>query len=178
MRTTETLRIVRHGSRSRRAAQRRWLSATAGAAIAVGGYVHFCLYRRGYRAIPKIGTGFLLQVLASAIVASALLFIGRERLLRFGRIVVRRSFVLEALGLALSLGTLAAFAASRTPAGIFGFREGGLQPAPQALVALVAELAALVLLTGALILERRPPERVTWGRPPVPSGHARLFVGK
>ena len=178
MRTNETTRIASDTSRSRRATQRRWLSVVAGAAIAAGGYVHFCLYRRGYRAIPKIGTGFLLQVLASAIVASALLFIGRERLLRVGRVVVRRSFVVEAFGLALSLGTLAAFAASRTPAGLYGFREGGLQPAPQALVALVAESAALVLLTGALILERRPREPVMLGRPPVASGHTRLFVRK
>ena len=36
--------------------------------VAAGGYVHFCLYRHGYRAIPKIGVGFLLQVVTSAVV--------------------------------------------------------------------------------------------------------------
>ena len=56
----------------------RLFSAAAGGAIVVGGYVHYCLYRHGYRSIPKIGVGFLLQVLSSAVVAGALL-IGRER---------------------------------------------------------------------------------------------------
>ena len=172
MRNAETLRIsrfdpssmARGASRSRRATRRRRLSAVAAAAIAVGGYVHFCLYRRGYRAIPKIGTAFLLQVLASVVVAAALLLIGKERFLRIGRIVVRSSLVAESLGWALSLGTLVAFAASRAPSGLLGFREGGLQPAPQALVTLVAESAALVLLSAALVLERRVPQLVKFRR--------------
>ena len=168
MRNTEALRITNfdrlsvagRASRSRRATRRRRLSAVAAGAIAVGGYVHFCLYRRGYRAIPKIGPAFLLQVVASVVVASALLLIGKERFLHFGRVVVRSSLVAETLGLALSLGTLAAFAASRTPSGLLGFREGGLQPAPQALLTVVAESAALVLLSAALVLERRVPHLV------------------
>jgi len=165
MRTKEALRV-----------ERRRLSALAAVAIAIGGYVHFCLYRRGYRAIPKIGTAFLLQVLASVLVASALVFIGREHSLRLGRLRFRSSFLTETLGLAVSIGTLAAFAASRTPSGLLGFREGGLQPAPQALVALVAELAALVLLSAALVIDRRVPEEAPFLPPLVKRGHARVFV--
>jgi len=165
MRSNETLRV-----------ERRRLTAVAGAAIAVGGYVHFCLYRRGYRAIPKIGTAFLLQVLASVVVASALLFFSRERSVRLGRLTVRSSFLTETVGLALSLGTLAAFALSRTPSGLLGFREGGLQPAPQALITVVAELAALVLLSAALVIDRRVPESVPFLPPLVKRGHARVIV--
>src|ERR1700736_6309666 len=67
----------------------RLLSAAAAAAIVVGGYVHYCLYRHGYRSIPKIGTGFLIQVLSSVMVAGALV-LGRERVLHLGHLVVRR----------------------------------------------------------------------------------------
>src|SRR5690349_21674037 len=55
------------------------------ALVAAGGYVHFCLYRHGYRTIPKIGVGFLLQVLTSAIVVVALL-LGPHRAARVARI--------------------------------------------------------------------------------------------
>ena len=134
--------------------RRRALRYSAAAAIAVGGYIHLCLYRNGFRAIPKIGTGFLLQVVTSALLAGALL-VGRERILQVGRFLVRSAVAVRALGLSLSLGTLAAFGLSQTPMGIFNFRERGLEPAPQALVALVAELAAVVLLTTMLVLDRR-----------------------
>ena len=49
--------------------RRRGLRYAAAAAIAVGGYIHLCLYRNGFRAVPKIGTGFLLQVVTSAVLA-------------------------------------------------------------------------------------------------------------
>ncbi len=50
----------------------------------------------------------------------------------------------------LAFGALAGFAASRT-VGIFGFLERGLEPAPQALISLLVEVAALALLVvGAL----------------------------
>ena len=165
MRTNHALRV-----------ERRRLSAVAAAGIAIGGYVHFCLYRRGYRAIPKIGTAFLLQVLASVVVAAALLFISRDHSLRLGRLRLRSAFLTEAMGFAVSLGTLAAFAASRTPFGLLGFREGGLQPAPQSLVALVAELAALVLLSAALVIDHRVVHERLLVRPLVKGADVRLFA--
>jgi hypothetical protein len=128
-------------------------SAAAAGAIVVGGYVHYCLYRHGYRSIPKIGTGFLLQVLSSAVVAGALV-IGRERALHLGHLVVRRTAAVRLAGLMLSIGTLAAFGLTRTPAGLFNFVEHGLQPAPQAVTALVAETLAIVLLGIAVFADR------------------------
>jgi hypothetical protein len=95
-------------------------------------------------------------VLTSALVAGALL-LGRERIVRLGRVMVRSSVVLWVLGLGLSLGTLAAFGLSHTPMGLFNFREFGWEPAPQALVALVAELTAVVLSVTGLRVDRRRP---------------------
>src|SRR5204863_3121195 len=60
----------------------------------------------------------------------------------------------------LELGTLAAFGLTRTPMGLFNFTERGLQPAPQALIALVAELAAAALLTTTLVLDHLWPVSV------------------
>ena len=132
------------------------LRYAAAASIVVGGYVHLCLYRNGFRTIPKIGVGFLLQVVTSALVAGALV-IGRERVLRLGRLVVRSSVAVGLAGLSLSLGTLAAFGLTHTPMGLFNFREFGWEPAPQAAIALVAEVAAVVLLATGLFLDRRRP---------------------
>ena len=135
----------------------RRFSLAAAAAIVIGGYVHFCLYRHGFRAIPKIGTAFLIQVLSSVVVAAALV-IGREQVLHLGRRIVRRTAAVRMAGLMLSIGTLAAFGLTRTPAGLFNFMERGLQPAPQALIALVAESAAAVLLGVALMTDRLRPQ--------------------
>src|ERR1700675_673510 len=70
------LRVVRV-ARLRRLLRGLW-RATA-VLVATGGYVHFCLYRHGYRAIPKIGVGFMLQAVSSAIVVVALL-VGPHRI--------------------------------------------------------------------------------------------------
>ena len=69
----------RRASRSRRLF--RVFAIVTAALVATGGYVHFCLYRHGYRTIPKIGVGFLLQVVTSAIVVVALL-VGPHRVAR------------------------------------------------------------------------------------------------
>jgi len=135
----------------------RTFAIVTAAFVATGGYVHFCLYRHGYRTIPKIGVGFLLQVVTSAIVVLALL-IGPHRVARLGRVAHltdRAAVILTGLAAAaLAAGTLVAFALTRTPGGLFNFQERGLQPAPQALVALVAEIGALVVLGTWLIADR------------------------
>jgi hypothetical protein len=127
------------------------------ALVAAGGYVHLCLYRHGYRTIPKIGVGFLLQVITSAIVVAALLM-GPQRVARLGRVahLTDRSagYLTGLAAAALATGTLAAFALTRTPGGLFNFQERGLQPAPQALIALVAEFGVLVVLGAWLIADR------------------------
>ena len=109
------------------------LFARLGAAVclAVSGYIHAELYVHGYRVIPGIGPSFLLQASGSFAVALLLLVSGSP-VLRLG-----------AAGLAA--GALAGFVLSRT-VGVLGFVEHGLQPAPQALISVLVEVAALVLL--------------------------------
>jgi hypothetical protein len=121
----------------------RWVVQLSALLIAAGGYIHLCLYRHGYRTIPKIGVGFLLTVIASGILVPALLVLrGRaNRLIRLA-------------GIALATGALVAFAISRTPAGLFNFREVGFQPSPQAALAVLTEGGALLLLLATLVMER------------------------
>ncbi|EOD69441.1 hypothetical protein H480_06171, partial [Amycolatopsis vancoresmycina DSM 44592] len=59
--------------------------------------------------------------------------------------------LLRLAGAALAAGALAGFALSRTT-GLFGFSERGFQPAPQALLSVLAEGAVLVLV--AVVLYR------------------------
>jgi len=127
--------------------------------IGVGGYVHFCLYRHGYRFIPRIGTAFLVQFTSSAVVALALLF-GRG-CVRLGRRRLKLQQFVRLGGMALSTGTLAALAVAHTSGGLFGFRERGLEPAPQTLVTVLVEYEAAVLLAIAMLgdhfADRRTP---------------------
>src|SRR5690349_16667290 len=76
-------RPARASARAGAIRARRALQYVAAAAIVVGGYVHLCLYRHGFRAIPTVGTGFLLQALTSVAIAGAL--IARDRIVRVGR---------------------------------------------------------------------------------------------
>jgi hypothetical protein len=122
-----------------------WCSVTAAAGIFVGGYIHWYLFEHGYRFIPTIGVLFETNVVASSVVGVAVLF--------------RRELIVRLAGLGVVLGTLAAFGASRLPGGIFHFQERGLQPAPQALIALVAELVALAGLGVSLAWDLSPLSR-------------------
>jgi hypothetical protein len=117
-----------------------WMSALL---IVAGGYVHLCLYRHGYRTIPKIGVGFLLTVIASGVLALGLVAM-RGDANRLARLA----------GMALTTGTLVAFALSRTPAGLFNFREVGFHPSPQAALAVITEGSALLLLLTSFVMER------------------------
>jgi hypothetical protein len=133
-------------SRTRAAAQ---LSAVSAGLIVAGGYVHFCLYRHGYRFIPKIGISFLLQFTTAAILAAALLI--RRGHLHLGRhsVAVPQLSRLAAAG--FSIGDLVALGIAHTPGGLFQFHEIGLQPAPQTLITIVAESLAAILLGVAMI---------------------------
>jgi hypothetical protein len=104
----------------------------AAAGLAVSGYVHADLYENhGYRFIPRIGLAFQWQAAASFAVAVLLPLTG---------LVLLR---LAAAGLATA--SLAAFTMSRT-VGVLGFEEHGWQPAPQALLSVLAEAAVLAVL--------------------------------
>jgi hypothetical protein len=145
------LRAV-HVTRSRR--MFRALAVATATLVAAGGYVHYCLYRHGYRTIPRIGVGFLLQVVTSAVVVMALLM-GPHFVGRVAHVTDRMAGTLTELAAAtLATGTLVAFALTRTPGGLFNFQERGLQPAPQALIALLAELGVLVTVGASLLADR------------------------
>jgi hypothetical protein len=117
-------------------AMRVGISAT----LAISGVIHADLYIHSYRYIPTVGPAFLLQ--GSVFCALALL------------IVVRGPDWLSWAGAALSVGTLIAFALSRT-VGLFGFTERGLQPAPQAAISLVTEVLTVAFVAVFVLVRRR-----------------------
>jgi hypothetical protein len=106
--------------------------ALLAAAVATSGYVHAALYiGHGYRHIHGVGPAFLLQASGGFAVA-ALLLVTRSPVIRLG-----------ALGVAI--GALSGFLASRT-FGIFGFTERGFAPAPWALLSVIAEVIAVLVV--------------------------------
>jgi ABC-type nitrate/sulfonate/bicarbonate transport system permease component len=128
----------------------------AASCLASSGVIHAQLYLHGYRMLPGVGPAFLLQ--ASGALAVALL------------LALNTAAVLRLAAAGLAAGALAGFIASRT-IGVFGFVEYGFHPAPQALLSIVVEIAALALLAVALgpgpdkkIMNTRYPteERLRW----------------
>ena len=116
----------------------RLLDYLAAACIGAAGYLHYCLYIKGYRTIPTIGTGFLVQFVTSGVAALALAAPLGFRI-HAGRLGVSGDVAARLAGLGLSVGTLVAFLLSRLPGGLFNFREIGLQPAPQSLLTVLTE---------------------------------------
>jgi len=112
--------------------------------------VHLQLYFEGYRSIDKIGLSFLLNAAASTVVA--------------GVLAARSEWFVRAAGMALAIGTLVAFVLSRRGNGLLDFREQGLNPSPQAIIALVAEITALGLLLATFlpaIVDEPTPQAIT-----------------
>ncbi|MFF3002346.1 DUF6529 family protein [Kitasatospora sp. NPDC057940] len=101
------------------------------AALAASGYIHAQLYIDGYRFVHIIGSMFLLQA-STAFAVAALLLFAAPLLLRIAAV-------------AIALGALAGFVASRT-IGLFGFSERGLQPSPQAVLSVIAEVLILLVV--------------------------------
>mgnify|MGYP000946972189 CR=1 FL=1 len=96
---------------------------------------HGYLYLHGYRHIPLVGFGFL--VLTSVFLALAML-------IAFGG-----PLWLRLVAAVVSLGALGAFVLSRT-LGLAGFSERGWQPAPHAMVSVLAELSVVALTAWSL----------------------------
>lgn len=115
----------------------RLLRIVAALALLVGGLVHLQLYFEGYRSIDKIGPSFLLNAIASGVVAAAL--------------VARREWFIRLAGIGVAAGTIGAFIISRQGDGLFDFREQGLKPSPQAIIALVVEIVAIVALAASFL---------------------------
>ncbi len=105
------------------------------ASLLVSAASHGYLYLHGYAYIPGIGRGFL--VLTSVFVALAIL------------IAVGGPAWLRAVALVGGVGSLGAFALSRT-VGLQGFLEHGWQPAPHALISVLAEVITVVLCAWSL----------------------------
>jgi hypothetical protein len=115
------------------------------AGLALTGYLHADLYVHGYRGLHVIGPSFLW--LAGASFALAALFVVAALLV--AAVAVPEPALLRLAAAGLAAGALVGFVLSRT-VGLFGFLERGLQPAPQALLSLVAESAVLLLAGGGL----------------------------
>jgi plastocyanin len=128
------------------------LCVIAAVAIVISGLIHLQLYFDGYRDFPdaNLGRSFLLNGIGSMVIAIALL--------------ARRDLIVRLAGIGLVVGTLIAFALSRSDSGIFGFTEQGLEPSPQAALALVSEIVALVALVATFVpmvgAGRSLPQRV------------------
>ena len=112
----------------------------AGAILAVGA-VHLQQYIAGYRAIPTVGTLFLLNAIASAIVGIGLLApIGRVSVARRAGGAIG---MLALAGVAIAVGSLVALFISESGS-LFGFSESGYRT--PIVVAIIAEAATVVLL--------------------------------
>ena len=111
----------------------------AALAVFLTGLIHLQLYLDGYRDIPdsQIGVAFLLNTIAAVIVAAAL--------------VLRRDLVLRAAAAALLAGTLLGFLLTHNGVRLLGFEGQGLEPSPQAALALILEILGLVLLAATLL---------------------------
>ena len=130
----------------------------AAAAVLVSGLVHLQLYFDGYRNTDdaNFGRSFLLNGIASAVLAVALVF--------------RREVIVRLAAAGLLAGTFVAFVASRSDSEFFGFRESGMNPSPQAAVALAAEIVGLVALAATFVRDRcRKVNSVRRRRSPLPS---------
>ena len=123
----------------------RSLRAAAALALLVGGLIHLDLYFGGYRSLPDIGRGFMLNTIASGVLAAA--------------VVARRDWFVRVAGIGLAAGTLVAFWLTRRGDGLFNFREQGMHPSPQAALALFVEIAAVVLLGVTLLPEIAAKDR-------------------
>jgi hypothetical protein len=116
------------------------LRIAIGASLAASGVIHAYLYIHGYRDIPTVGPAFLLQ--GSVFCALAVL------------ILAGGPSWLQLVAVIGAAGSLVAFALSRT-VGLFGFIETGWQPAPYAVITVIAEVLTL-LLVGTTALRQRP----------------------
>ena len=119
-------------------------------AALVGGFVHLKLYNDGYKDIPvgHVGTQFILNAVGAVLIAAGLL----------GPLVVRalpRLVVVAAAAggvLWAAIGLLAFFRA-RTASGWFGFQDQpGVNPSPEAALAVYSESVTLVACLVVLVL--------------------------
>ena len=112
------------------------LRLAAVATVTESGYLHAKLYVNGYHVIHDVGVMFLLQASVSFAVAALLL--------------VSAQPVLQLAAAGTAVGALGGFVMSRT-SGVAGFKERGFQPAPDALLSVLAESATIVLVAALAV---------------------------
>jgi hypothetical protein len=125
-------------------------------AVLVNGYVHFDLYfNGGYRGIAPDSVAGLTISRAFAVNAIAGFLIGWALVVsvRWPRLAPAAAVA----GVAFAAGTLGAYLLTRT-VGLLGFEETGTTT--DAVVALVAEVVAIVLLGGWLLQVAVPTRRM------------------
>ena len=132
------------------------VATIAGAvALLVSGWVHFYLYfRGGYRGIAPddvlgltISRSFALNAIAALVIAEALVLGLRYRALLLPA---------AAVGAGFAVATLVAYFLSRTR-GLLGFEE--TSTTTEAVIAMVAEVLALVVLVPVAVTELRARRR-------------------
>jgi hypothetical protein len=122
----------------------RYLGALAVLAVGVDHIEQY--YVDYYRAVPTIGTLFVLDFIAATVIAVGLLLPLRRLSSQFGD----RLFTLLALaGIGIGAGTLAGLLASEN-VGLFGFMEVGYRSA--IVLSIVFDVAAIALLSAFLAL--------------------------
>ncbi len=115
----------------------RLVRLPAATLLLVGGFVHLQLWQDGYRAIPNIGPLFLVNVVASALIAAA--------------VVLRPSRWIAVLGVGLALASVSALVMSRT-VGLLGFTERGWTD--DAFRTVAAEVGAIVAIALVVVVNR------------------------
>jgi hypothetical protein len=139
-----SLRLLLRGPASLTSPAARWavnLLAVAGAGLLVwSGVLHLQLWSEGYRSISVIGPLFLVQGIASILLAAAL--------------VAFRRLVLLAAGAALAAGTAVGLLLS-AGIGLFGYTESLAVPSAQ--TSLVVEFTSAAVLAAAAAIVAAAP---------------------
>ena len=117
----------------------RLLRLVGAVLVLAGGAVHLKLNLDDY-GNDDILKAFALNAAASALVAAYL--------------VLRDDVVGPLAGIALSVGSLGAFAMSRRGDGVLDFREVGWNPSPEAVLTVAVEVAAVAALALVLLAGR------------------------
>ena len=143
---------------------RRWATALARFASALAllatGAIHIQQYTvADYRAIPTIGTLFLLNFISATVLGLYLLVPAGARPGRVRR-AADTLVALGGLGVAVT-SLIALFVSEQTP--LFGFMEHGYRL--EIVVAIVSEAAAALALTAFLLLSQRAGGRPHRSRP-------------
>ena len=129
----------------------RVLAGATAASILVGGFAHLRLYNDGYKDIPvgNIGEQFLLNAAGAVVVAVGLVSAIVLRIVPrwVGRLAAAAAIAWGAI-------SLIAFFVARTSGGWFGFTDQpGLNPAPEAAIAVISESITVALALAVLVAE-------------------------